>query len=76
MDTPFVDGGAWSQLEEGSRAAGRLGFTGKAAIHPTQVSIIEAAFAPAPDAVAWARRIVAAYEANAGGVLLVDEKLI
>ena len=76
MDTPFMDVGAPSQLEEEARATRRLGFTGKAAIHPTQVPIIQAAFSPPPDAVAWARRIVAAYEANEGGVLLVDGKLI
>ena len=76
MDTPFMDVGAPSGLEEEARATRRLGFTGKAAIHPTQVPIIQAAFSPAPEAVAWARRIVAAYEANAGGVLLVDGKLV
>ena len=76
MDTPFMDVGAPAALEEEARAARRLGFTGKAAIHPTQVPTIQAAFSPAPEAVAWARRIVAAYEANAGGVLLVDGKLV
>ena len=76
MDTPFMDVGAPSRLDEEARAVRRLGFTGKAAIHPTQVAIIQAAFSPAPEAVAWARRIVAAYEANAGGVLLVDGKLV
>ena len=76
MDTPFMDVGAPSQLEEEARATRRLGFAGKAAIHPTQVPIIQAAFSPPPDAVAWARRIVAAYEANEGGVLLVDGKLV
>lgn len=76
MDTPFMDVGAPSRLDEEARAVRRLGFSGKAAIHPTQVSIIQAAFSPAPEAVAWARRIVAAYEANAGGVLLVDGKLV
>ena len=76
MDTPFMDVGAPSRLDEEARAVRRLGFTGKAAIHPTQVAIIQAAFSPAPESVAWARRIVAAYEANAGGVLLVDGKLV
>lgn len=76
MDTPFMDVGAPSRLDEEARAVRRLGFTGKAAIHPTQVAIIQEAFSPAPEAVAWARRIVAAYEANAGGVLLVDGQLV
>ena len=76
MDTPFMDVGAPSQLTDESHAACRLGFRGKAAIHPTQVSLIQTAFSPSIDEVAWAHRIVAAYEANKGGVLLVDGKLI
>lgn len=76
MDTPFMDVADASQLEDEAHAAARLGFTGKAAIHPTQVPIIQSAFSPSQDAVAWATRIVAAYEANDGGVLLVDGKLV
>ena len=76
MDTPFMDVPATVQLGNEARAVQRLGFTGKAAIHPTQVPVIQAAFSPDDDAVAWAGRIVEAYEANQGGVLLVDGKLI
>ena len=76
MDTPFMDVGAPSKLTDESHAAWRLGFRGKAAIHPTQVSPIQTAFSPSTEEVSWARRIVAAYEANKGGVLLVDGKLI
>ena len=76
MDTPFMDVSASSKLKDEACAVQRLGFTGKAAIHPSQVPIIQQAFSPAADAVDWARRIVAAYEANDGGVLLVDGKLI
>ena len=59
-----------------AQAVQRLGFTGKAAIHPTQVPVIQGAFSPDATAVAWARRMVEAYEANLGGVLLIDGKLI
>ena len=76
MDTPFMDVSASAQLGDEARAVRRLGFVGKAAIHPTQVPVIQAAFSPDPDEVAWAGRIVKAYGANAGGVLLVDGKLI
>ena len=76
MDTPFMDVSASAQLGDEARAVRRLGFVGKAAIHPTQVPVIQAAFSPDPDEVAWAGRIVEAYEANDGGVLLVDGKLI
>ena len=76
MDTPYMDVAATAQLADEARAVRRLGFVGKAAIHPTQVSVIQAAFSPDADEVAWAERIIKAYEANAGGVLLVDGKLI
>ena len=76
LDTPFMDVPALATLADESRRTRRLGFTGKAAIHPTQVAVIQAAYSPGTDEVAWARRIVAAYESQSGGVLLVDGKLI
>ena len=76
MDTPFMDVAATAQLRDEARAVQRLGFTGKAAIHPSQVGVIQAAFSPDDEAVAWAGRIIEAYEANEGGVLLVDGKLV
>ena len=76
LDSPYMDVPALDALAEESRRTRALGFTGKAAIHPTQVPVIQAAFTPPADEVAWARRIVDAYERNEGGVLLVDGKLI
>jgi len=76
MDTPFMDVSASAQLGDEARAVRRLGFTGKAAIHPSQVAVIQAAFTPQAAEVAWARQIVEAYETNQGGVLLVEGKLI
>ncbi len=76
LDSPFMDVPAVEALAEESRRVRRLGFAGKAAIHPTQVPVIQRAFSPTDAELAWARRIVAAYEAQQGGVLLVDGKLI
>ena len=76
LDSPFMDVSAVEALAKESRRTRGLGFVGKAAIHPTQVSVIQDAFSPTSDEVAWARRIVEAYEKNEGGVLLVDGKLI
>jgi len=76
MDTPFLDVKAPDALAEESRAVRRLGFTGKAAIHPTQVMPIQSAFSPDEETVAWARKVVAAYQENRGGVLLVEGKLV
>jgi citrate lyase subunit beta/citryl-CoA lyase/(S)-citramalyl-CoA lyase len=56
--------------------ARRMGYTGKAAIHPRQLAPIHEAFAPAQDEVAHARRIVAAYEESANGVAVLDGRLV
>ncbi len=53
-----------------------LGFTARAAIHPRQIAGIHAALAPPAEAVAWAERVVAAYEAAEGGVCLLDGALV
>jgi citrate lyase subunit beta/citryl-CoA lyase len=49
------------------------GFTGMLAIHPAQVPVINAAFTPSPEALAQARRVVAAFAENPGrGVIDID----
>ena len=55
----------------------RDGFTGMMAIHPSQVPIINAAFTPAAEEVARARRIVALFAANPdAGALSLDGRMI
>jgi citrate lyase subunit beta/citryl-CoA lyase len=57
--------------------ARRDGFTGMLAIHPAQVSIITAAFRPAPEELAHARRIVVAFaEAGNAGVVQLDGRML
>jgi citrate lyase subunit beta/citryl-CoA lyase len=56
-----------------------MGFDGKTLIHPKTVATANRIFAPAPEEVEWARRIIAAHaEATAAGkgVVVVDGKLI
>lgn len=56
-----------------------FGFDGKTLIHPTQVEPANAAFTPDPEAVAWARTVVSAFEhpENAGrGVLKVEGRMV
>ena len=57
-DLADIDGVA----EEAAQAR-RLGFTGKAAIHPDQIAPINAAFSPTQGEVAYAREVLAAYDA-------------
>ncbi len=57
----------------------RLGFLGAACIHPSQIAILNEEYAPQPDDVAHAERVVAAYEkaiAQGVGAITVDGKMI
>jgi citrate lyase beta subunit len=56
-----------------------LGFRGKACIHPAQVPIVHAAFAPTPAELAWAQEVVDAFEAaqaSGASVALVAGQMI
>jgi citrate lyase subunit beta/citryl-CoA lyase len=61
------------------QTARMLGFTGSVCIHPRQVPVVNAGFGPAPEELAWARRVVAAAEEarQAGlGAVLLDGRMI
>lgn len=49
--------------QEAERGAA-LGFNGKQIIHPNQVLPVQAAFTPSPEEIAWARELLAAFEAH------------
>ena len=76
MDVPFLDLQDQDGLKLEAARAVDLGFTGKAAIHPDQLSTIHAAFSPDEEQVEAARRIVAAFAESTDGLLVVDGKLI
>lgn len=58
-----------------TRRLKRLGFHGRACIHPAQVPVAEEVFTPSPDELERARSLVAAYESAlaAGSAVLVDD---
>lgn len=64
-------------LKAEAAAALRDGFSAKAAIHPDQVEPINVAFTPSAADVAWAKRVVAAFDASPGaGVASLDGKML
>ncbi|GBD30138.1 L-malyl-CoA/beta-methylmalyl-CoA lyase [bacterium HR32] len=72
----FRDLGAFRRLCLVARA---LGFDGKWCIHPAQIPVVHEVFSPTPEEVAWARRVVAAYEAaqaEGRGAITVDGKMV
>ena len=77
VDGVFADFKDERGLRAEAEAAGREGFTGKLAIHPAQVPIINGAFTPSKDDIAHAEEIVAAFEAHPdAGVLSVGGKMV
>jgi citrate lyase subunit beta/citryl-CoA lyase len=56
-----------------------LGFDGKTLIHPDQIAVANAVFAPAEAEAAWARKIIAAFEApesRGKGVITVEGRMV
>ncbi len=64
IDTPFVDLHDMQGLEAATAHARNLGYSGKLAIHPRQVSVIEGVFTPDAETVAEARALIEAFEAH------------
>jgi citrate lyase subunit beta/citryl-CoA lyase len=77
VDGVFADFKDEKGLKAEAEAARSEGFTGKLAIHPAQVAIINAAFTPSDAEVKHAAAIVAAFEAQPdAGVLSVGGKMV
>ena len=77
IDAVFTDFRDPEGLAREAREAAADGFLGKMAIHPAQVAVINEAFTPDADAVAAAKRIVAAFAAEPGaGVVSMDGRMV
>lgn len=69
LDGPWLDIADDDGLARSAATARGLGFAGKLAIHPRQLSAIRQAFAPGPAQLQWARAVDAAFtEAESRGV--------
>jgi len=76
FDVPFLDIHDTDGLRKETEASKALGYSCKLAIHPAQIAVIDAVFTPAPDQLATARRIVAAFDAAKGGACQVDGQMV
>jgi citrate lyase subunit beta/citryl-CoA lyase len=77
VDGVFADFRDTDGLRAEAEAAAREGFTGKLAIHPDQVAVINAAFMPSAEDLSHAEAIVAAFEAQPdAGVLSVGGRMV
>ncbi|HEY1134149.1 MAG TPA: CoA ester lyase [Nocardioides sp.] len=74
MDIPDTDG-----LRAAAEDAAAVGFDATVAIHPSQVAVVRAAYAPSPERVAWAEGLLAAYPdglSGAGGVGTYEGRMV
>ncbi len=75
IDTVYTDFRDSAGLFRSAQAARRAGFTGKIAIHPEQVEVINQAFTPSAEEVAYARRVVEVF-AEGVGTSSLDGKML
>ena len=79
IDTPTLDRRDAGLVSAQASAARGLGFTGKLAIHPSQVPAINAAFEPLGDEIEWAHSVVDTFELAArsgSGVTVVGDRMV
>jgi citrate lyase subunit beta / citryl-CoA lyase len=71
--TPALDAG---QVSADMAHARSLGFGGKMCIHPMQVAAVRTALAPSGAELAWAQRVLQAWNLSAGGAIQLDGKMV
>lgn len=75
-DVPYLDVQDTNGLETTTRHAQALGFSGRACIHPAQVSVVNNVFSPSEAEIAEARALLEASQASGAGALLHKGKLV
>jgi citrate lyase subunit beta/citryl-CoA lyase len=79
MEAVFMDFRNPDGLRVECELARTLGYVGKVAIHPAQIEVINDVFTPAPEVVAYQKKVLAAFEeAEAAGMasIAVDGKMV
>jgi len=73
LDTVWADLRDADGFARSANLAAALGFQGKMCIHPDQIAVTNAAFSPSDQQLAWAKRVVAAFEdAEAKGLASIQ----
>ena len=76
LDVPFLDLSDLKGLKQEALKAKTLGFTGKGAIHPSQIDIINQVFMPSKEELDYAKKIIEEFESASTGLIVIDGKLI
>ena len=76
IDVPFLDLNDMEGLAREAAACAEIGFTGKGAIHPKQIPVLNECFSPSAEEVERARRVVAEFDGAGTGLVVIDGKLV
>lgn len=76
LDMPWIDLADQEGYEREMQRSFNLGFTSRAAIHPSQIEAIHAALAPSEVALEQARNVMSAWQEAGGCVATLNGKLI
>jgi len=76
FDVPHINVRDLDDCEATTRQAKALGMHARSAIHPAQIDRIHAALTPSDDEAAYAARVIEAYDAAKGNVVLLDGKFV
>ncbi|MCE7860754.1 MAG: CoA ester lyase [Chloroflexi bacterium CFX2] len=79
IDIVAIDYKDLESLKAEAEFGAGLGFSGKQVIHPNQVQVVQEAFTPSDEAIAYARRIIETFEASqkeGKGAYSLDGKMI
>ena len=79
LDSPWFKLKDLEGLRRSTAASRRMGFQGRMCIHPEQVPVVNEGFAPTPEEVSRAERVVAAFrdaEAKGSAAIQVDGQMI
>jgi (S)-citramalyl-CoA lyase len=76
IDVPYLDLDDLEGMRHAAQQALELGFAGKGAVHPKQISALNEVFTPSDEQNARARRVISEFEKADTGLVVIDGKLI
>lgn len=76
LDVPCLDFRNLAMVEQESLGARKLGFTGKAVLHPSNVAVVNRSFMPTEHEIAQATAVLEAFASSPTGLGVLDGKLI
>ena len=76
IDVPFLDLQDMEGMNTEAQKSKNLGFSGKGSIHPKQIEQLNKVFTPSEEEIAYANKVIKAFNNASDGLVVVDGKLI